>query len=149
MEWLRELLAQAIRRQLVERRQDLDAMQGDFLGVSPTELRRMREAIRPLAQKLAARIARRRRHRCRGGWTSTDAFRMITERARKVYWLNPEPRQDWNAADSIMVAYADRCQAVFETRNLGQLAEFVGRSSDTAPSEAPGSVTAVGRATRS
>ena len=56
-----------------------------------------------------------------------DAFRMITERARKVYWLNPEPRQDWNTSDSIMVAYADRCQAVFETRNLAQLAEFVGQ----------------------
>ena len=275
MEGFRELIAQAIRRQLVERRQDRDAMQGlgelpiediDFLGASPTELRRMREAIRPLAQKLAARIARRRRYRRRGrldvrrtlrrslsaggvpldpafrhpraskpdlyllcdisgsvsefarftmsllhavsdefsrirlfafvdgidevtelmdrsghelaprnllygtkvisgdghsdygnvfrrfwhvyGYADLDpratvivtgdarnnyrdpgldAFRMITERARKVYWLNPEPRQDWNTSDSIMVAYADRCQAVFETRNLAQLAEFVGQ----------------------
>ena len=275
MEGFRELIAQAIRRQLVERRQDHDAMQGlgelpiediDFLGASPTELRRMREAIRPLAQKLAARIARRRRYRRRGrldvrrtlrrslsaggvpldpafrhpraskpdlyllcdisgsvsefarftmsllhavsaefsrirlfafvdgidevtelmdrsghelaprnllygtkvisgdghsdygnvfrrfwhvyGYADLDpratvivtgdarnnyrdpgldAFRMIAERARKVYWLNPEPRQDWNTSDSIMVAYADRCQAVFETRNLAQLAEFVGQ----------------------
>ncbi|MGZ6544954.1 MAG: VWA domain-containing protein [Actinomycetota bacterium] len=275
MEGFRELIAQAIRRQLVERRQDRDAMQDlgelpiediDFLGASPTELRRMREAIRPLAQKLAARIARRRRYRRRGrldvrrtlrrslsaggvpldpafrhpraskpdlyllcdisgsvsefarftmsllhavsaefsrirlfafvdgidevtelmdrsghelaprnllygtkvisgdghsdygnvfqrfwhvyGYADLDpratvivtgdarnnyrspgldAFRMITERARKVYWLNPEPRQDWNTSDSIMAAYADRCQAVFETRNLGQLAEFVGQ----------------------
>ena len=275
MEGFRELIAQAIRRQLVERRQDHDAMQGlgelpiediDFLGASPTELRRMREAIRPLAQKLAARIARRRRYRRRGrldvrrtlrrslsaggvpldpafrhpraskpdlyllcdisgsvsefarftmsllhavsaefsrirlfafvdgidevtelmdrsghelaprnllygtkvisgdghsdygnvfrrfwhvyGYADLDpratvivtgdarnnyrdpgldAFRMIAERARKVYWLNPEPRQDWNTSDSIMVAYADRCHAVFETRNLAQLAEFVGQ----------------------
>jgi hypothetical protein len=275
MEGFRELIAQAIRRQLVERRQGHDAMPSlgelpiediDFLGASPTELRRMREAIRPLAQKLAARIARRRRYRRRGrldvrrtlrrslsaggvpldpafrhpraskpdlyllcdisgsvsefarftmsllhavsaefsrirlfafvdgvdevtelmdrsghelaprnllygtkvisgdghsdygnvfrrfwhvyGYADLDpratvivtgdarnnyrdpgldAFRMIAERARKVYWLNPEPRQDWNTSDSIMVAYADRCHAVFETRNLAQLAEFVGQ----------------------
>jgi uncharacterized protein with von Willebrand factor type A (vWA) domain len=54
-----------------------------------------------------------------------DAFRMLAERARKVYWLNPEPRPDWNTSDSIMDAYAGRCDAVFETRNLAQLAEFV------------------------
>ena len=275
MEGFRELIAQAIRRELVEHRQGHDTMKGlgdlpiediDFLGASPTELRRMREAIRPLAQKLAARIARRRRYRRRGrldvrrtlrrslsaggvpldpafrhpraskpdlyllcdisgsvsefarftmsllhavsaefsrirlfafvdgidevtelmdrsghelaprnllygtrvisgdghsdygnvfrrfwhvyGYADLDpratvivtgdarnnyrdpgldAFRLIAERARKVYWLNPEPRQDWNTSDSIMMAYLDRCNAVFETRNLAQLAEFVGQ----------------------
>jgi uncharacterized protein len=52
---------------------------------------------------------------------------MIAERARKIYWLNPEPRPDWNTSDSIMDAYAGGCHAVFETRNLAQLAEFVGQ----------------------
>jgi uncharacterized protein with von Willebrand factor type A (vWA) domain len=276
MEGFRELIAQEIRRQLVEhRRGDADAMQAigdlpiedvDFLGASPTELRRMREAIRPLAQRLAARIARRRRFRRRGrldvrrtmrrslsaggvpldpafrhpraskpelyllcdisgsvsefarftmsllhavsaefsrirlfafvdgidevtelmnrsghelaprnllygtkvifgdghsdygnvfrrfwhlyGYADLDpratviitgdarnnyrdpgldAFRMIAERARKVYWLNPEARPDWNTSDSIMDVYAGGCHAVFETRNLAQLAEFVGQ----------------------
>lgn len=275
MEGFRELIAQEIRRQLVEHRRGTDAMQGlgelpiedvDFLGASPTELRRMREAIRPLAQKLADRIARRRRFRRRGrldvrrtlrrslsaggvpldpafrhpraskpelyllcdisgsvsefarftmsllhavsaefsrirlfafvdgidevtelmdrsghelaprnllygtkvisgdghsdygnvfgrfwrvyGYADLDpratviitgdarnnyrdpgldAFRMVTERARKVYWLNPEPRPDWNTTDSIMEAYAGRCEAVFETRNLAQLAGFIGQ----------------------
>lgn len=275
MEGFRELIAQEIRRQLVEHRSGADAMFGlgerpiedvEFLGASPTELRRMREAIRPLAQKLAARIARRRRFRRRGrldvrrtlrrslsaggvpldpafrhpraskpelyllcdisgsvsefarftmsllhavsaefsrirlfafvdgidevtelmdrtghelaprnllygtkvifgdghsdygnvfrrfwhvyGYADLDAratviitgdarnnyrdpgldaFRMIAERARKVYWLNPEARADWNTSDSIMDAYAGRCHAVFETRNLAQLAEFVGQ----------------------
>ena len=274
MEQFRELIAQEIRRQLVERqRQRVDQMQGvgelliedvDFLGASPTELRRMREAVRPLAQKLAARIARRRRYRRRGrldvrrtmrrslsaggvpldpafrhpraskpelyllcdisgsvsefarftmsllhamsaefskirlfafvdgidevtelmdrsghelaprnllygtnviagdghsdygsvfqrfwhiyGYADLDpratliitgdarnnyrdpgldVFRLITERARKVYWLNPEPRPDWDTTDSIMGAYVDRCDGVFETRNLAQLAEMV------------------------
>lgn len=275
MEGFRELIAQEIRRQLVEHRSGADAMQGlgerpiediDFLGASPTELRRMREAIRPLAQKLVARIARRRRYRRRGrldvrrtlrrslsaggvpldpafrhpraskpelyllcdisgsvsefarftmsllhavsaefsrirlfafvdgidevtdlldrsghelaprnllygtnviigdghsdygnvfrrfwhvyGYADldpratvivtgdartnyrepgVDAFRMIAERARKVYWLNPERRGDWNTSDSVMDAYAVRCHAVFEARNLAQLAEFVGQ----------------------
>jgi uncharacterized protein with von Willebrand factor type A (vWA) domain len=276
MEAFREMIAQEIRRQLVERRQaGIDPIQAigelpiedvDFLGASPTELRRMREAIRPLAQKLAARIARRRRYRRRGrldvrrtmrrslsaggvpldpafrhpraskpelyllcdisgsvsefarftmsllhamsaefsrirlfafvdgidevtelmdrsghelaprnllygtkvivgdghsdygsvfqrfwhvyGYADLDpratviitgdarsnyrdpgldAFRLITERARKVYWLNPEPCSDWDTTDSIMNAYADRCAAVFETRNLGQLADLVGQ----------------------
>jgi uncharacterized protein with von Willebrand factor type A (vWA) domain len=273
MEGFRELIAHEIRRELVEHRREADPTQGlgerpiedaDFLGASPTELRRMREAIRPLAQKLASRIARRRRFRHRGRldvrrtlrrslsaggvpldpafrhpraskpdlyllcdisgsvsefarftmsllhamsaefsrirlfafvdgidevtelmdrsghelaprnllygtkvifgdghsdygnvfrrfWhvygyadldpratviitgdarnnyrdAGLDAFRMLAERARKVYWLNPEPRPDWNTSDSIMDAYAGRCDAVFETRNLAQLAEFV------------------------
>ena len=275
MEGFRELIAQEIRRRLVEHRTGADAMRGlgeppiedvDFLGASPSELRRMREAIRPLAQRLAARIARRRRFRRRGrldvrrtlrrslsaggvpldpafrhpraskpelyllcdisgsvsefarftmsllhavsaefsrirlfafvdgidevtelmdrtghelaprnllygtkvvfgdghsdygnvfrrfwhvyGYADLDpratviitgdarnnyrdpgldAFKMISDRARKVYWLNPEPRPDWNTSDSIMDAYAGRCHAVFETRNLAQLAEFVGQ----------------------
>ena len=93
MEGFRELIAQAIRRQLVERRQDRDAMQGlgelpiediDFLGASPTELRRMREAIRPLAQKLAARIARRRRYRRRGRLDVRRTLTALVVRRRRA-----------------------------------------------------------------
>lgn len=54
-----------------------------------------------------------------------DTLKMIHERARKVYWLNPEPKSEWNTTDSIMDAYAPACHGVFETRNLRQLAEFV------------------------
>ena len=54
-----------------------------------------------------------------------DALHLIQERARKVFWLNPEPRRDWNTADSIVEAYAGSCHGVFEARNLGQLADFV------------------------
>jgi len=35
-----------------------------------------------------------------------EALRSIHERARKVYWLNPEPRREWNTSDSIMETYA-------------------------------------------
>jgi len=54
-----------------------------------------------------------------------DALHLIHERARKVFWLNPEPRRDWNTTDSIMDPYAGSCHGVFEARNLRQLADFV------------------------
>jgi uncharacterized protein len=273
VEEFRRLLAQEVRRRLVEmqgaplaaelfRERSIEDV--DFLTASPTELARMREAIRPLAQKLAARIAHRRRYRrhgrldvrrtvrrslSAGGVPLDPAFRypraskpdlyllcdisgsvaefaqftmsllfatkkefakirlfafvdgidevtdvmhegstwlaprnllygtkvisgdghsdygnvlqrfwhqygyadldprstviitgdarnnfrepdsatlqLIHERARKVYWLNPEPRQEWNTTDSIMDLYTSACHGVFETRNLRQLSEFV------------------------
>jgi uncharacterized protein len=55
----------------------------------------------------------------------SDTFRLIQGRARKIYWLNPEPKRDWNTTDSIMDAYALSCHGVFEARNLRQLADFV------------------------
>ncbi len=54
------------------------------------------------------------------------ALRSMSERARRVYWLNPEPRADWDTTDSIMGEYAPCCDGVFEVRNLRQLASFVG-----------------------
>jgi uncharacterized protein len=54
-----------------------------------------------------------------------ESLRAIHERARKVYWLNPEKRSDWNAGDSIMDVYTPSCHGLFEARNLRQLAEFV------------------------
>jgi uncharacterized protein with von Willebrand factor type A (vWA) domain len=273
MEEFRRMIAQEIRRQLVERRgtgeaadlfHDRAIEDVEFLRASPTELRGMREAIRPLAQKLAARVARRRRFRRHGrldvrrtmrrslssggvpldpafryrraskpelyllcdisgsvaefarftmsllyamkaefsrirlfafvdgidevtdlmesrghelaprnllygtkviaadghsdygnvfrrfwqvyGYADLDprstviitgdarsnyrdpgleSFELIAERARKVFWLNPEPRRDWNTTDSIMAQYATRCHGSFEAGNLRQLAEFV------------------------
>jgi len=53
------------------------------------------------------------------------ALRAIQECARRVYWLNPEPRPEWNTTDSIIAAYAPYCAGVFEARNLRQLADFV------------------------
>lgn len=53
------------------------------------------------------------------------ALRAIQECARRVYWLNPEPRPEWNTTDSIIALYAPYCDGVFEARNLRQLADFV------------------------
>src|SRR5713101_8549891 len=54
-----------------------------------------------------------------------EALRAMKERARKIYWLNPEPRRQWGTTDSIMATYAPHCDGVFEVRNLRQLAAFV------------------------
>jgi uncharacterized protein with von Willebrand factor type A (vWA) domain len=273
VEEFRSLIAQEVRRQLVELKgpplaaelfQDRGIEDVDFLSASPVELARMREAIRPLAQKLAARIAHRKKLRRHGrldvrrtvrrslsaggvpldpvfrypraskpdlyllcdisgsvaefarftmsllfamkrefarirlfvfvdgidevtdlmkdeatwlaprnllygtkaiagdghsdygqvfdrfwhhyGYADIDprstviitgdarnnyrgpgeeTLASIKERARKVYWLNPEPRSEWNTTDSIMDVYAAACHDVFEARNLRQLAGFV------------------------
>ena len=50
----------------------------------------------------------------------------IRERARHVYWLNPEPQAYWNSGDSIVGEYAVFCDDVIECRTLRQLERFVG-----------------------
>jgi hypothetical protein len=52
-------------------------------------------------------------------------IKAIAERARHVYWLNPEPRSYWNTGDSIVGEYAAHTDGVYECRNLRQLESFV------------------------
>jgi uncharacterized protein len=54
-------------------------------------------------------------------WT----LRALGERAKHLYWLNPEPRGYWDTGDSIMAEYAPYCDGVYECRNLRQLERFV------------------------
>jgi uncharacterized protein with von Willebrand factor type A (vWA) domain len=56
-----------------------------------------------------------------------QALQRISEKARKVYWLNPESRDRWDTGDSIIGFYEGHCDAVTECRNLKQLADFVYR----------------------
>ena len=49
----------------------------------------------------------------------------IRQKARKVFWLNPEPNSYWNTGDSIVGEYGVHCDGVFECRNLRQLERFV------------------------
>ncbi|MFV2039230.1 MAG: VWA domain-containing protein [Acidimicrobiales bacterium] len=49
----------------------------------------------------------------------------LQHQARKVFWLNPEPRSYWDTGDSIAGEYATYCDGVFEVRNLRQLEAFV------------------------
>ena len=49
----------------------------------------------------------------------------LEHRARKVFWLNPEPRAYWDTGDSIVGEYGTWCEGVYEVRNLRQLEAFV------------------------
>ena len=54
-----------------------------------------------------------------------DPFRALCERARHVYWFNPDPQHEWGTDDSALPLYRDLCDDVFEVRNLTQLADAV------------------------
>ena len=49
----------------------------------------------------------------------------MRQKARHVYWLNPEPRSYWNTGDSIVGEYGTHTDGVYECRNLRQLEGFV------------------------
>jgi len=51
--------------------------------------------------------------------------KQIQQKARHVYWLNPEPRSYWNTGDSIVGEYGSFTDGVYECRNLRQLESFV------------------------
>lgn len=57
--------------------------------------------------------------------SSADVLADLHRRARRVWWLNPEPRSYWDTGDSIVADYAPHCDGVFECRNLRQLEAFV------------------------
>jgi len=54
-----------------------------------------------------------------------QVLRAIRQRARHVYWLNPEQAGTWDTGDSIIAEYGKYCDEVVECRNLRQLKEFV------------------------
>ena len=54
-------------------------------------------------------------------WTIAE----MQKRARRVFWLDPEPRGYWDTGDSIVSEYARYCDAAHECRNLRQLQRFV------------------------
>jgi uncharacterized protein len=54
------------------------------------------------------------------------AVRQIAERARRVYWLNPEQRSRWGTGDSAAPAYAELVE-MHECRTARQLGALVAR----------------------
>jgi uncharacterized protein with von Willebrand factor type A (vWA) domain len=54
-----------------------------------------------------------------------EVLRRLAGRVRHLYWLNPEPQDEWDTTDSIMRTYAPHCDQVFEVRNLRQLVACV------------------------
>ena len=57
--------------------------------------------------------------------SGAETLDAIRGRAKRIYWLNPEPREEWDTTDSLQSVYATCCTGVHEVRNLRQLGEFV------------------------
>ena len=53
------------------------------------------------------------------------AFARLTERAGRIFWLNPEPRLYWNYGDSVMSAYEPYVDGAFECWTTTHLERFV------------------------
>lgn len=53
-----------------------------------------------------------------------DVLSAVAAKARRAYWLNPEPEANWGSGDSAALVYAERLPMV-ECRNLTQLEQFV------------------------
>jgi uncharacterized protein with von Willebrand factor type A (vWA) domain len=61
------------------------------------------------------------------GDARTDIMKELCDRARRIIWLNPEPRPMWNTGDSEMRHYAPYCHQVDECGTLTQLERVVSR----------------------
>ncbi|MEU1725518.1 VWA domain-containing protein [Nonomuraea sp. NPDC005692] len=53
-----------------------------------------------------------------------DVLRRLTSGARHAYWLNPEPRQQWDTGDSVASEYGTVVE-MHECRNVAQLTAFI------------------------
>jgi uncharacterized protein with von Willebrand factor type A (vWA) domain len=58
------------------------------------------------------------------GDLALPTLRRLVAGARHAYWLNPEPRRDWDTGDSAASAY-DAVVPMFECRNIAQLLDFI------------------------
>lgn len=58
----------------------------------------------------------------------TEALRRLAERAHRTYWLNPEPKSDWDTGDSVAADYAPLVDEMVEVRNLRQLEDFIAKT---------------------
>nr|BFE36480.1 VWA domain-containing protein [Actinomadura rugatobispora] len=58
------------------------------------------------------------------GELSLPILRGMADRARHAYWLNPEPRSQWDTGDSAASRYGE-IVPMYECRNLAQLTEFI------------------------
>jgi len=51
----------------------------------------------------------------------------LQKAAKRVFWLNPEPKMYWDTGDSVASEYARYADGMIEVRNLRQLEEFIAR----------------------
>lgn len=58
---------------------------------------------------------------------ATSVVAELESRARRLYWLNPEPRSEWDTLDSRATEYAAHCTDAFEVSTIRQLTTAVTR----------------------
>jgi uncharacterized protein with von Willebrand factor type A (vWA) domain len=63
--------------------------------------------------------------RTNGRAPHAEVFAQISERAGRLFWLNPEPKLYWNYGDSVMAAYERYCDGAFECWTTRHLENFV------------------------
>ncbi|MFI0408388.1 VWA domain-containing protein [Actinomadura sp. 3N508] len=80
---------------------------------------RYRDAITPKTSLLILGDAR-----SNYGDLALPVLRSMVRRARHAYWLNPEPRGQWDTGDSAASRYGELVP-MYECRNLTQLAAFI------------------------
>jgi uncharacterized protein with von Willebrand factor type A (vWA) domain len=93
----------------------------DYGNALTTMLERYPAAITPRSTVVILGDARNN-YRATNAWALAEMQR----RAKRVYWLNPEPAATWDTGDSVVSSYAPHTDATVECRNLRQLAEFIG-----------------------
>ncbi|WP_035858283.1 vWA domain-containing protein [Cryptosporangium arvum] len=64
--------------------------------------------------------------RTNGGDPNLGDLRQIVDRAKRTYWLNPEPRASWGSGDSATEAYRTLVN-MYECRNADQLTHVISR----------------------
>ena len=66
------------------------------------------------------------------GPDKAELLKLVKDRAKQVYWLNPEGTYRWNTGDSVMNTYSAYCTKVFECGTLTQLERVIGTLLKTA-----------------
>jgi len=56
---------------------------------------------------------------------ATSVIAELDHRARRLYWLNPEPRSEWDTLDSRAGEYGNHCTEAFEVSTIRQLTAAV------------------------
>ncbi|HEX4752360.1 MAG TPA: VWA domain-containing protein, partial [Solirubrobacterales bacterium] len=71
--------------------------------------------------------------RTNGREPHAEIFARISERAGRLFWLNPEPKLYWNYGDSVMSSYERYCDGTFECWTTRHLENFVNVVAGAAP----------------
>lgn len=103
-------------------RQGLVAQDGrsDYRRAFGTFMHKWGDAVTAKTTVIVAGDARSHRRE-----SALSEIAILKHRARRLYWLNPEPRSDWDTLDSCASEYADHCTQAFEVSTIRHLMSAV------------------------